>query len=94
MLIELTSEGQKKQMIDKFDYQGVVNIKVCMENKEMELTLNYLLPHPKLEYKGDFVPETALRRIEEMANTNIRRGDVYKMLCLEGLIDLERIRRA
>ncbi|KAL2644490.1 hypothetical protein R1flu_012077 [Riccia fluitans] len=82
---------EKKRMID---YRGVVNIKVCMENKEMELTLNHLLPHPKPEYKGDSIPKAALRRIEEMANTNIRRGDVYKMLCLEDLIDPERIRRA
>ncbi|KAL2641595.1 hypothetical protein R1flu_009182 [Riccia fluitans] len=73
---------------------GVLNIKVCMENKEMELTLNHLLPHPKPEYKGDSVLEAALHRIEEMANTNIRRGDVYNMLCLEGLIDPEQIRRA
>ncbi|KAL3691893.1 hypothetical protein R1sor_005544 [Riccia sorocarpa] len=60
----------------------------------MELTLTHLCPHPKPEYKGDAVPDAALRRIEEMAGTNIRRGDVYRMLCLEGLIGPERIRRA
>ncbi|KAL3692843.1 hypothetical protein R1sor_006494 [Riccia sorocarpa] len=73
---------------------GVVNVKVCIEKKEMELTLTHLCPHPKPEYKGDAVPKATLRRIEEMADTNIRRGDVYRMLCLEGLIDPERIRRA
>ncbi|KAL3698938.1 hypothetical protein R1sor_016960 [Riccia sorocarpa] len=73
---------------------GVVNVKVCIKKKKMELMLTHLCPHPKPEYKGDAVPEAALRRIEEMACTNIRRGDVYRMLCLEGLLDSERIRRA
>ncbi|KAL3699453.1 hypothetical protein R1sor_017475 [Riccia sorocarpa] len=71
-----------------------LNIKVCIEKKEMELTLMHLCPHPKPEYKGDSVPEAVLRRIEEMAGTNIRRGDVYMVLCLEGLVDPERITRA
>ncbi|KAL3700989.1 hypothetical protein R1sor_019011 [Riccia sorocarpa] len=60
----------------------------------MELMLTHLCPHLKPEYKGDAVPDAALRRIEEMASINIRRGDVYKMLCLEELIDPERIKRA
>ncbi|KAL3690715.1 hypothetical protein R1sor_004366 [Riccia sorocarpa] len=85
---------EKKRKIDRYDCRGVVNVKVCIEKKEMELTLTHLCPHPKPEYKGDAVPDAELRRIEEMAGTNIRRGDVYRMLCLEGLIDPERIRRA
>ncbi|KAL3699531.1 hypothetical protein R1sor_017553 [Riccia sorocarpa] len=56
--------------------------------------IDHLCPHPKSEYKGDAVPDAALCRIEEMAGTKIRKGDVYRMLCVEGLIDPERIRRA
>ncbi|KAL3677435.1 hypothetical protein R1sor_027383 [Riccia sorocarpa] len=91
----MPEEGErKKQKIDRYDYRGVVNVKVCIAKKEMELTLTHLCPHPKPEYMGEAVPEAALRRIEEIAGTNIRRDDVYRMLCLEGLIDLDRIRRA
>ncbi|KAL3685197.1 hypothetical protein R1sor_003219 [Riccia sorocarpa] len=81
---------EKKRKIDRYECRGVVNVKVCIETKEMELIVTHMCPHPKPEYKGDAVPEATLRRIEEMAGTNIRRGDVYKMLCLEGLIDPER----
>ncbi|KAL3699997.1 hypothetical protein R1sor_018019 [Riccia sorocarpa] len=49
-------------------------MKVCIEKKEMKLTLTHVCPHPKPEYKGDAVPDAALRRIEEMAGTNIRRA--------------------
>ncbi|KAL3695597.1 hypothetical protein R1sor_009673 [Riccia sorocarpa] len=73
---------------------GVVNVKVCIEKKEIEYTLTHICPHPKPENKRDAISKAALRRIEEMANTNIRIGDVYQMFCLDGLIDPDRIRGA
>ncbi|KAL3681559.1 hypothetical protein R1sor_024515 [Riccia sorocarpa] len=66
---------EKKRKIDRYDCRGVVNVKVCIEEKEMEHMLTHLCPHPKPEYKGNFIPDAALRRIEEMAGTSIRRVD-------------------
>ncbi|KAL3697295.1 hypothetical protein R1sor_011371 [Riccia sorocarpa] len=71
---------EKKCKIDRYDCRGVVNVKVCIEKKEMELTLTHFCPHPKPEYKGDATRSGRRAQVnfwmaEKLAKLYVRNAD-------------------
>ncbi|KAL2632616.1 hypothetical protein R1flu_004095 [Riccia fluitans] len=60
----------------------------------MELFIQHLCRHENLVYRQNYVPQAAIDFFETHVNSQLRRVDLYNMLCKEGLIDPTFIRKA
>ncbi|KAL2620191.1 hypothetical protein R1flu_000396 [Riccia fluitans] len=60
----------------------------------MELFIQHLYRHENPVYRQNNVPQAAIDFLETHVNSQLRRVDLYNMLCKEGLIDPTFIRKA
>ncbi|KAL2636232.1 hypothetical protein R1flu_007711 [Riccia fluitans] len=60
----------------------------------MELFIQHLCRHENLVYRQNNVPQAAIDFLETHVNSQLRRVDLYNMLCKEGLIDPSFIHKA
>ncbi|KAL2650574.1 hypothetical protein R1flu_018702 [Riccia fluitans] len=80
-------QQEKRRCINRYECYGEAKVVVDLIGRTMELFIQHFCRHENLAYRQNNVPQAAIDFLETHVNSQLRRVDLYNMLCKEGLID-------
>jgi len=79
--------SEARPPIERFLCKGKIAITIDINIRQAKVKIKHLIFHERPTYRENNLPENAITWIFNNLNRNLRKVDVYKRLCEEGLVD-------
>ena len=79
--------SEARPPIERYSCKGKIAINIDINIRQAKVKVKHLIPHERPTYRENNLPENAITWIFNNLSRNLRKVDVYKRLCEEGLVD-------
>ena len=79
--------SEARPPIERYPCKGKIAITIDINIRQAKVKIKHLISHERPTYRENNLPENAITWIFNNLNRNLRKVDVYKRLCEEGLVD-------